>query len=106
MTAKRLAVRQTAGGTWQMRRCRAVRACRRPKRQSPRHRPRDLTASTGLDALTQLIEPYVSLRANPMTDQFCVEGMQRAAGALPRVWENGRDREARCDMAWASLLGD
>jgi alcohol dehydrogenase class IV len=63
------------------------------------------TASTGLDALTQLIEPYVSVRANPMTDQFCVEGMRRAAGALPRVWENGGDREARSDMAWASLLG-
>ena len=40
-----------------------------------------------------------------MTDQFCVEGMRRAASALPRVWENGGDRDARCDMAWASLLG-
>ncbi len=67
--------------------------------------PRAITASTGLDALTQLIEPYVSVRANSMTDQFCVEGMRRAAGALPRVWENGGDRQARCDMAWASLLG-
>jgi alcohol dehydrogenase class IV len=34
-----------------------------------------------------------------------VEGIRRAARALPRVWENGRDREARADMAWASLLG-
>ena len=67
--------------------------------------PRAITASTGLDALTQLIEPYVSLRANPMTDQFAVEGMRRAATALPRAWENGSDREARRDMAWASLLG-
>src|SRR5260370_34468298 len=67
--------------------------------------PRAITASTGLDALTQLIEPYVSVRANPMTDQFCVEGMRRASGALPRVWENGGDRQARCDMAGASLLG-
>jgi alcohol dehydrogenase class IV len=67
--------------------------------------PRAITASTGLDALTQLIEPYVSVRANSMTDQFCVEGMRRAAGALPRVSENGGDRQARCDMAWASLLG-
>jgi alcohol dehydrogenase class IV len=67
--------------------------------------PRAITASTGLDALTQLIEPYVSLRANPMTDQFSVEGMRRAAGALRRVWQNGGDREARRDMAWASLLG-
>jgi alcohol dehydrogenase class IV len=67
--------------------------------------PRAITASTGLDALTQLIEPYVSLRANPMTDQFSVEGMRRAAGALQRVWQDGGDREARRDMAWASLLG-
>jgi alcohol dehydrogenase class IV len=67
--------------------------------------PRAITASTGLDALTQLIEPYVSVRANPMTDQFCVEGMRRASGALPRVWDHGGDRQARGDMAWASLLG-
>ena len=40
-----------------------------------------------------------------MTDVFCVEGIRRAAAALPRVWENGRDREARGEMAWASLLG-
>src|SRR5664279_1027412 len=67
--------------------------------------PAAITASTGLDALTQLIEPYVSVRANPMTDQFAIEGMRRAATALPRVWENGGDREARGEMAWASLLG-
>ena len=69
------------------------------------HLPRAITASTGLDALTQLIEPYVSVRANLMTDQFCVEGMRRAAVALPRVCADGGDREARADMAWASLLG-
>ena len=67
--------------------------------------PRATTASTGLDALTQLIEPYVSVRANPMTDIYCAEGIRRAAGALARACENGADREARRDMAWASLLG-
>src|ERR1019366_8805716 len=41
--------------------------------------PRAVTASTGLDALTQVIEPYVGARANPMTDLFCIEGMRRAA---------------------------
>src|ERR1039458_2651512 len=65
------------------------------------HLPRAITASTGLDALTQLIEPNVSQRATPMTDQFCLEGMRRAAGALPRVWENGGDREARPATGWA-----
>jgi alcohol dehydrogenase class IV len=67
--------------------------------------PRPLTASTGLDALTQLIEPYVSSRANPMTDQFCIEGLQVAATALPRAWEHSADGEARESMSWAALLG-
>jgi alcohol dehydrogenase class IV len=67
--------------------------------------PRPLTASTGLDALTQLIEPYVSVRANAMTDLICVEGIRRAAISLPRAWEDGSDREARAGMSWASLLG-
>lgn len=67
--------------------------------------PPALTASTGLDALTQLIEPYVSSRANPMTDMFCMEGMARAREALPRAYTNGADREARASMAFASLLG-
>jgi len=67
--------------------------------------PPAITATTGLDALTQLIEPYVSLRANPMTDLFCQEGMRRVAGALVRAYENGRDLHARTGMAWASLLG-
>jgi alcohol dehydrogenase class IV len=67
--------------------------------------PSPVTATTGLDALTQLIEPYVSVRANPMTDLFCLEGLRRAAGALVRVVREGQDREARCDMAYASLLG-
>jgi alcohol dehydrogenase class IV len=67
--------------------------------------PLSVSASTGLDALTQLIEPYVSVRANAMTDLFCVEGMRRAARALPRVRENGGDIDARTDMSWAALLG-
>ena len=67
--------------------------------------PRAITASTGLDALTQLIEPYIGIRANPMTDLFCVDGMRRAAAALPRACQNGADREARSEMAFCSLLG-
>jgi len=41
---------------------------------SPYSLPPDVTAYTGLDALTQLIEPYVSVKANPMTDALCIEG--------------------------------
>jgi alcohol dehydrogenase class IV len=67
--------------------------------------PPSVTASTGLDALTQLIEPYVSSRANPMTDSLCVEGMQRASRALRRAYEHPEDRAAREEMCVASLFG-
>ncbi len=67
--------------------------------------PPGVTASTGLDALTQLIEPYVSARANPLTDAICAEGIRYAAPALRRAYRDGADREARRDMALASLFG-
>jgi alcohol dehydrogenase class IV len=67
--------------------------------------PPALTASTGLDALTQLIEPYVSIRANPMTDLHCLEGMRLAASALRRAWSHPRDLAARTEMSLASLFG-
>jgi alcohol dehydrogenase class IV len=67
--------------------------------------PPSVTASTGLDALTQVIEPYVSIRANPVTDGFCVEGMRRVARSLRRAFEQGQDLQAREDMALASLFG-
>jgi alcohol dehydrogenase class IV len=67
--------------------------------------PPAVAAFTGLDALTQLIEPYVSARANPLVDAMCVDGMGRAAGALRRVYHDGGDREARTQMALASLFG-
>lgn len=68
--------------------------------------PPAVTATTGLDALTQLIEPYVSARANPLTDTICVAGIRRAARALRRAVEQGRqDPAARDDMALASLSG-
>jgi alcohol dehydrogenase class IV len=67
--------------------------------------PPAVTASTGLDALTQLIEPYVSCRANPMTDALCVEGMRRAARSLRVAFAEGRNAAARTDMSVASLFG-
>ena len=63
-----------------------------------------LTATTGLDALTQLIEPYVSPRANPLTDGFCREGLACVARSLRRAVEHGADSQARDDMSLASLL--
>ena len=67
--------------------------------------PPEITASSGLDALTQLIEPFVSIKANPMTDAICREGIDYAARSLRRAYENGADHEARQGMSLASLCG-
>jgi alcohol dehydrogenase class IV len=67
--------------------------------------PLDITASTGLDALTQLIEPYVSVKANPIADALAREGIHRATRALPALQRDLGDRSARDQMALASLLG-
>ena len=65
----------------------------------------DVTAATGLDALSQLIEPFVSPRANPLTDSFCREGLRRIRVALPAVLHDPHDLVAREGMSLASLLG-
>jgi alcohol dehydrogenase class IV len=67
--------------------------------------PPEVTASSGLDALTQLIEPFVSRRANAITDMFCLDGLRRAAIYLPQAYRNGSDRTARENMSMASLCG-
>jgi len=67
--------------------------------------PPAITAATGMDALTQLIEPYVSLRANPMTDALCVAGIRLVARSLQKAFDSGLDEIARWDMAVASLFG-
>jgi alcohol dehydrogenase class IV len=67
--------------------------------------PPAVTAHTGLDALTQLVEPFVSNSANPMTDALSREGMRRVARSLRRAYENGSDAAAREDMALAGMLG-
>ena len=67
--------------------------------------PPSLTASTGLDALTQILEPFVSLKSNPLTDALCREGLKRVARSLHQAFENGSDATAREDMAIASLFG-
>jgi alcohol dehydrogenase class IV len=67
--------------------------------------PRNVTAASGLDALTQCLEPYVSVRANPVTDGLAREGLRRAAAGLRAAYADGGDLEARADMATCSLLG-
>ena len=58
-----------------------------------------------MDALTQLIEPYVSTQANPLVDGFCTEGIRRAGRALRQAYHDGANAAAREDMALASLFG-
>ncbi len=67
--------------------------------------PAEVTAATGLDALTQVLEPYVSSAANPLVDALCLEGLARGARSLRRVYDDGNDADAREDMALCSLLG-
>jgi alcohol dehydrogenase class IV len=65
--------------------------------------PPDVTASTGMDALTQCIESYVSCKATPFTDAFSREGIRRAARSLQKAYHDAQNLEARTDMAMASL---
>jgi alcohol dehydrogenase class IV len=67
--------------------------------------PASITAFTGLDALTQLIEPFVSSRANYFTDILCIEGMKLVRNSLEAAYKSGDDRAARAEMSYASLLG-
>ena len=66
--------------------------------------PPDVTAWTGLDALTQCLEPFVSPKGNPLTDGIAREGLVRAARSLWRAGKEG-SFSAREDMAVASLCG-
>ena len=67
--------------------------------------PPPVTAASGMDALTQCLEPYVSVRANPLTDGLAREGLRRAAAGLREAFADGTDLAARTDMAMCSLLG-
>ncbi len=67
--------------------------------------PPSVTASTGLDALTQVIEPFLSSRRNTMVDAFCREGMTHGARSILRAYQDGSDTEARIDMSLTSLMG-
>jgi alcohol dehydrogenase class IV len=67
--------------------------------------PPPVTAASGLDALTQCLEPFVSVQATPLTDGLAREGLRRAGTGLRAAYANGEDLAARADMAMCSLLG-
>lgn len=66
--------------------------------------PPSVTAHSGLDALTQCLEPLVSSVANPLTDGFAREGLRRAGASLRRAFADGTDVAARTDMALCAAL--
>ncbi len=68
--------------------------------------PRPVIASSGMDALSQLIEPFLSLRANPFTDALARDGMRRSSRSLARGWTHEMgEPDVREDLALASLFG-
>jgi alcohol dehydrogenase class IV len=66
--------------------------------------PAEITAYSGMDALTQLIEPFVSNHANPLTDALCLQGIKYAAESLVNVYKDGEDVISREKMSLASLF--
>lgn len=66
--------------------------------------PPDITAATGMDAITQLVESYISKRRQPIPQALCLQGLKMAMEALPRAVRDGHDLEAREAMAHAALL--
>ena len=66
--------------------------------------PPAVTASAGVDALTQCLEPFTSIQANPVTDALAREGLMRAARGLRRAFADGSDLDARTDMSLCALL--
>jgi alcohol dehydrogenase class IV len=66
--------------------------------------PPRVTAHSGMDAIVQLIESYLSRRARPIPQALCLQGLRLAAVALPEAVEDGRSRSAREAMAHAALL--
>lgn len=66
--------------------------------------PPQTTAYAGMDALTQLMEAYLSKKANPFTDSLALGAVGRVFRALGKAYEDGRDVDAREDMAYGAMV--
>ncbi|MDZ7795169.1 MAG: iron-containing alcohol dehydrogenase [Spirochaetia bacterium] len=66
--------------------------------------PYDVTAASGMDAITQLLEAYVSTKATPFTDALALNGLQRSRWSLPASLRDGENLNARGQMAYAAYL--
>lgn len=67
--------------------------------------PASVTAQTGFDAFCHNFEAYLSVNTNPLVEAMAIDAIERIAVNLPKVLEDGRDMEARSEMAWADTLG-
>ena len=67
--------------------------------------PKKVTANAGIDAMTHLIEAYITWRATPVSDALAIKGIALAGKYLQRAYEDGSDIEAREGMSAAALIG-
>ena len=67
--------------------------------------PPQVTASTGMDAMAQVLEPFVCIRANPVADGYCRTGLEQVGAALKEAYLDGNDQVAREKMSLVSLMG-
>jgi alcohol dehydrogenase class IV len=66
--------------------------------------PREISANSGMDCFTQLVESYLSTKAVSYTDSLALDGIRSLIRALPRVWKWSQDSEARAGMSYAALV--
>ena len=66
--------------------------------------PPEVTAASGMDAITQLIESYISRKAQPIPQALCLQGLKLAVSAIAEAVEQGDSQPAREKMAHAALL--
>lgn len=66
--------------------------------------PKETTAASGMDAFTQLLESYLSVASNPLTDAMALEGLKLVAGSLWKSYAHGQDLDARGDMSLAAYM--